>query len=221
MSISNAEEQLFARWRESRADLVPDGVVNEQAYLRSDPKVLFVLKEVNDRHGSLRDLRDFLKRGGKGPTWNPIARWITGIRRLPERTPLQDVEKKIGETFRIQALQSIAAMNLKKSPGGGSTEYPRLEAAATEDADLLAEQFLLYDADLVICCGDSVDKLVDKFRLDEGRAWQSTTSGVRYKEYKEGKFIISSAHPQVRRRKDLLFYGLVDTIAELRHKGGG
>ncbi len=222
MSISNAEAQLFARWLERRPDLVRDGVVDEQAYLQSDPKLLFVLKEVNDPDGGgVRDLREFMRTGARWQTWNPIARWITAIRRLPARTCWHDVAG-IDKARRIQALQSIAAMNLKKSPGGASTQYESLAAAARADSDLLAEQFLLYDADVVICCGGSVAMLVDEaFRLDGGRAWKSTTRGVRYKEYKEGKSIISYTHPQVRSWQNLLLYGIVDAIAELRHKDGG
>ncbi len=216
MSISKAEDQLFTKWLARRSDLVRDGATDEQAYLRSDPKVLVVLKEVNSPNGGGWDLRDFMRKGGRGQTWNPIARWITGIRSLPKRTTWQDVVS-IDKTRRIQALQSITAINLKKSPGGASTEYETLAAAARADADLLAEQFRLYDADLVICCGATVAMLVDDaFRLDGGRAWKSTTRGVRYKEYKEEKFIIAYAHPQVRSWQNLLFYGLDDAITELQ-----
>jgi hypothetical protein len=146
---------------------------------------------------------------------------VTGIRRLPEGTAWQDVAS-IDKSRRIQTLQSIAALNLKKSPGGPSTEYQSLATAAREDADLLAKQFLLYDADFVVCCGKSVADLVDEaFRLDSGRLWKNTIRGVRYKEYKDGKFIISYAHPQVRSWQNSLFYGLVDAVAELRIKGRG
>jgi hypothetical protein len=216
MSISDAEKKLFARWKARRSDFVSDGVVDEQVYLRTDPKVLFVLKEVNSPRGGGWDLREFIREGGRGQTWSPIARWMIGIRRLPELTCWQEVAS-IDKGKRIQALQTIAAMNLKKSPGSASTHYPSLVAAVRADADLLSEQFGLYDADVVICCGSSVAELVDEaFKLDGSCAWKSTTRGVPYKEYKKGKFIISYAHPQVRSWQNLLLYGLLDAIAEIR-----
>lgn len=42
--------------------------------------------------------------------------------------------------------------------------------------------------------------------------------GVWFKQYKVGKFIISYKHPQVRSWANLLFYGIVDAIAEFSIK---
>lgn len=49
---------------------------------------------------------------------------------------------------RAEALASIAAMNLKKSPGGHTTVVSSFWQAVTEDAPFLRKQFSLYSADL-------------------------------------------------------------------------
>ena len=46
--IASIEEACFAKWRERRPHLVPDGAVDDSTYEKSDPKLLFVLKEVNN-----------------------------------------------------------------------------------------------------------------------------------------------------------------------------
>ena len=58
MGIRERENELFARWADRRPGLVMDGVVDETAYLASSPKILFLLKEVNDQNGGGWDLRE-------------------------------------------------------------------------------------------------------------------------------------------------------------------
>jgi hypothetical protein len=217
MTITEDEDELFARWQERRKDSVRDGVVSADAYQQQHPKLLFVLKEVNSRKKDLPDLCEFIRKGAKGRTWNAITRWTIGIRGLPSQSDWSDVQT-IDRVTRIATLKSIAVMNFKKSPGGASTKQKELAAAVAADADLLAKQFRLYDADVVICCGRSVADLADvAFELDPDRPWKNGVGEVRYKEYQDRKFIISFLHPQQRRvPQEALFSKLLSTVAELR-----
>ncbi len=80
-------------------------------------KLLFVLKEVNSDVGGW-DLREYLgERNERPQTWNNITRWVMGIRSLKEDLHWEKLEK-IDTKLRIKTLKSIAAINLKKSPGG-------------------------------------------------------------------------------------------------------
>src|SRR5205823_13340390 len=126
------------------------------SYLGSSPRLLFILKEVNG--GGDWDLREFVKNGGRAQTWDNISRWVEGIRSLPHETRWSGVER-MDESRRRSLLNSVAAMNIKKSPGGGSAELVAPMKAASEDVDLISEQFKIYDADLVICCGSPVRAL--------------------------------------------------------------
>ena len=116
MSIFEREQELFERWVNDssfvRDGFVWDGVACEETYIKSTPKLLFVLKEVNDPEGGDWDLREFMRNGATGMTWNNITRWVEGIRNLPNDMPWEMLEY-IDEERRQKALRTIAAVNLR------------------------------------------------------------------------------------------------------------
>ena len=212
MKIGEAEEALFAEWRsswpESRQEqFVRDGIVDEEAYLASSPRVLFVLKEVNDPGGGGWDLREFLRNRGSDYrfTWLNISRWVEGIRRLPQDIPWQELEE-IDPERRQRALHSIAAVNLKKFPGGGSTDWTALWTAVNADGAFLKRQLTLYGADIVICCGtgDYVGKLFDLHG-------ECTPRGIWCAEFGQG-VLVSYLRPEARTWDCLKHYGLMDAL---------
>lgn len=154
MEITQREEALFAEWRENRPGFVADGVAHEEGYLASSPKLLFILKEVNDPDGGDWDLRELMRDGGRPQTWNNIARWTEGIRNISADLPWSDLEK-IDEARRKHSLCSIAAINLKKSPGGHTADSSIVATVAAEDKEFLNRQFALYAPDIVVCCGST------------------------------------------------------------------
>jgi hypothetical protein len=214
MNIRTAEDQLFAEWRMRRSGLVADGVVDESSYLQSTPKLLFVLKEVNDTGGGGWDLREFLRNdGGRVPTWDAITRWVVGIRRLPEDIPWCELDK-ITEVQRCATLKSIAAINLKKSPGGHTADDAAIAKVSGEDAAFLKKQCALYRADIIVCCGtgDQFHRVVSICELPE---WRRTRRGVWFYEYESSKYVVSYAHPEARCASNFLYYGLIDAIREI------
>jgi hypothetical protein len=217
MSIREQEGALFERWRIRRPDLVRDGVVDEASFFDSSPRILFVLKEPNDPGGGGWDLCEFVRDGGRSQTWDNISRWVAGIRRLPAETPWSEITR-ISNDDRKRLLRSIAIMNVKKSPGGGSAERDSLMTAARADRDLLLEQFNLYKAELVLCCGAPVGDLMEELIITGTPGeWKPTSRGIWAKNFDRNRLIIDYAHPQVRTWGNLLFYGLVDAVRELRH----
>lgn len=50
-----------------------NGVAHDQSHLASGPKVLFVLKEVNDLRAEGWDPGEFFQTGGRPSAWNNIA----------------------------------------------------------------------------------------------------------------------------------------------------
>ena len=212
MKIGEAEEVLFAEWRLSwpdskREQFVTDGVVDKDAYMASSPRLLFVLKEVNDPGGGGWDLREFLRNRGCDytSTWANISRWIEGIRRLPQDIPWQELEE-IDPKRRQRAFHSIAAVNLKKSPGGGSTDWKELWAAVNVDGPFLKRQLALYGADVVICCGtgECVQNLF-------GLHGEFTQRGVWCAGFGKG-VLVSYLHPEARTWDCLKHYGLMDAL---------
>ena len=216
-SIADAEEALFAEWRLTRPDLVSDGIVDEASWLASRPKVLFLLKEVNSDGEGNWDLREKIIRTGiRSETWDNVTRWVIGIRR-PEADLRWDELKTIDRELRVQTLRAIAAMNLKKSPGSHTTVPGELVRAAVRDKEFIKRQFLLYEADIVICCGkavaDAINPIVD---CNPENRWIETSRGVPYREYMPSKFLVEYPHPEARVADYLLLYGLLDALSEIR-----
>ncbi len=215
MRINEKEDLLFAEWREKRPDLVADGIADEQAYSSISPKLLFVLKEVNDPGGGSWDLREFIHAGGRPQTWNNITRWTEGIRQFSNDIPWSDLES-VDELRRKQALRSIAAINLKKTPGGHTTNLDGLAATATEDREFLNRQMELYDPDIIICCGSMTSDIFHSLiHFTEEPSWKMTRRGIWFHEFKPGKYVISYAHPEARVADYLLYYGLIDAVREI------
>ncbi len=213
MHINALEDQLFTEWKQNRPGFVADGVVDSATYLISYPKLLFILKEVNDPDGGDWDLREYMRDGARSQTWDTITRWVEGIRRLPEDIPWKEIDTIDGPRRRA-ALKSIAAINLKKSPGGSTADAGSIYRTGNEDRAFLNRQFQLYDADIVICSGtnDPFHWLIDFSMRPE---WEATMRGIAYHEFKPGKFIIAFSHPEARVPKCLLYYGLIDAIREI------
>ena len=104
MDISQTEDKLFQEWREKRKKrkkrkrFVCDGAVDAKEFMKSPFSILFLLKEVNDpeKNGEDWDLREFIRNGARGPTWNTVARWVIegGHGKWVERTvraPVKEV----------------------------------------------------------------------------------------------------------------------------------
>lgn len=213
MSIRYQEEKLFSAWSSGRSDFVTDGVVDEHLYLESDMKLLFVLKEVNDLGGGGWDLREFVRAGGRAQTWNNITRWVEGIRNLPHDLTWESLEF-IGEARRKAVLPSIAAINLKKYPGGHTTDIAQLAEDSDKDRDFINRQIALYDPDFLICCGTS-DLFHSLVEFPQPPTWKRTARGVWYHEPLEKKYVVAYSHPEARCASNLLYYSLVDAIREI------
>lgn len=216
MTLRESEEQLFAEWRGKRSVFYPDGVVNEEAWMRSTPKILLLMKEVNDPNGRGWDLRTFLSTTDRQDTWDSVTRWIRAIRALPTELPWRDV-RSVEPEHRREHLGSLAVMNLKKTPGRHTADVKTFRKIVAEDQSFLRRQFSLYDADLVICCGSEVTRaFFDWIGPEHAKRWKRTRRGIEFLEYTPGKHVIDYAHPEARVAPFLLHYPLVDAVREIR-----
>jgi hypothetical protein len=227
-NIISTEKLLFNEWSKKRGKLSPDGVIDEQSYLESKPKLLFLLKEVNSDSGF--DLKQFVKDGGRSQTWDNIARWIYGIRSLDKEFEWKDLEEINTNKQRQGLFKSICVMNLKKSPGGHTTHNNELWRIASEDKEFLNRQFKIYfenpltRPELIIACGSATSNTFNELiNVPDASDWKMTSRGIWYYEYDNRKdFFIQYAHPEARVQDNLLYYGLIDAVKELttRKKSG-
>lgn len=211
--IRESEDVLFQEWRSARAGFVADGAADQAVYAASGKRLLFMLKEVNDPDGGSWDLREYMREGARSQTWNNITRWIEGIRNLSTEMPWHTLEL-VDHDRRMKALRSVAAVNIKKSPGGHTSDPSKLAIIANQDRAFLNRQVAIYDADLVICCGvsDTFHWLVD---FSSPPKWKRTSRGIAFHEYKPQKYVVAYAHPEARVAACILYYGLIDAIREI------
>lgn len=226
MTISEEEDRIFASWTARRPNLklIRDGVVNEDAYSSSNPRVLFLLKEPNTTETDW-SLIDFIRRGAQSSTWDNLSRWVIGIRHLEKDIPWKEISS-ISLDQRVDALKSAAVMNLKKSPGRRVANEQELSNFASEENEFLIEQFSLYNnhesTHVSVCCGSIIAQLFYSILVaDKSLSWKTAFNGVSYLEYQPRKFAIAYAHPEARVADNILYYPLIDAVKEILLKKGG
>ena len=213
--IASLEAACFAKWRERRPSVVPDGAVHPATYEATDLKLLFVLKEVNNIDDPEWDLRTYLcEYGGRGQTWNNVARWVAALTPGGAARPWDQI-RSIDDNVRRHRLRGVATMNVKKTTGKGSSNWNELEQFARKDADLLEMQFEIYKPDCAVFCGVPLD-WTPQFK---GVRTLRTQRGIEFREYKEKKYGIAFWHPQARYPAHFLYYSLADAAAEIRERG--
>ena len=128
-----------------------DGIIDSNGFHKAKPKILFIMKDVNDFEGG--DLPEWLKEGPRY-MWHTIARWSAGV--LNEFPPYEKIsDKEILE----ESLKKIAAINLKKASGKATVAPEVVNAYAHQDRELLLEQIDSIAPDLIISCG-VMDQLI-------------------------------------------------------------
>lgn len=214
--LGEREDALFDRWRgglgRDSGRFVPDGAVCAETFESTDTRIVFLLKEVNDPDGGNWDLREFLRDGGRGATWNNVTRWTKGLLALPQLLPWGDLEH-IDKEARIGTLRNIAAVNLKKVPGGGGADVDVLRDFARRNREYLRRQLELYRPSLIVGCGGDVTSVLFGEILPEPD-WRRSVRGVRYARI-EGATYLDYYHPNARISGNLLNYGLIDSVQEV------
>lgn len=134
MTIKEKEEILFDKLKTENLAIVTDGIVDENQYLSSKYKILYVMKEVNGE--GLLNLKEFLYDGGRSQTWDNVARWTQGIINLDREYSWKELSKN-NEERRKTYLKKIGSINLKKTSGGYTSNIKEISKAAWENREIL------------------------------------------------------------------------------------
>lgn len=183
MNINEYEvkiKALFYRWKEAqltesdehyaeyrfgnvgKASFLPDGIIDYEAYSKSNIKVLFIAKEANwggnDTNTEINDKDDvfWLQTVVKGPT--KPTNFSNGIAML-NNAFITNNYNFVDENHK--SLENIAFINLNKRGGYSSCSYNTLSGYTKTYADYIAEEIDLINPDIIICCGDAVLYLVN------------------------------------------------------------
>jgi len=216
-------QELYDRYASQNPNehFVPCGVVNEEAYRVSSPKLVCVLKEPNDpdQHRGWRIdtfLEKQVKKGSSGKPmyrmWKVVGIWSYAIHNsFPRYGDINTVQ------ISAQGLNCIGMTNLKKSGGGGSSNYHVIREYATKTIDLWRSELKIMCPDIILCCGT--------FRIATdllGIERRQTTAGLGYSIWKRdsgNSLLLQFYHPASRFRKDMLYAFLKEALVDLHENG--
>lgn len=211
MSIQKEEALLFEALRQQVPAAVCDGVIDEKSFLSARYRIVYVLKEVNG--GENWDLRDFVYRGGRAQTWDNVARWTQAILSWETDFSWEEMQQN-REERRKRELKKIAAVNLKKTSGGYTSDGREIYEAARLNSELLKKQLNIYHADFIILCGTESAFMASCYQ-DRKITWKMTKRGIWY-FIDNGTVVISFSHPEARVKDNYLFYALLDAVREIK-----
>ncbi len=223
-SIVNREENLFLKWQNARKypAFTLDGVFDEETYNKQEVKILYILKEANWKECNfVLNLKEWLlseKSSTYWKTWNNIARWTQALQIGG------DYISAISKKDKTYWLRKIAFLELKKVPGGASSSDDEIAEYAKNDSEFLKCQIMIYNPDIIICCGRGNGKNADllyEYVFDdvEKSKWSQKPAANKYNYFFaiiNGKEIpvVSFVHPQMRggHKKYLEYYNGMKAI---------
>lgn len=212
------EEEFFNRWEseiasDDKAIFIKDGMVNPERYEAAKVKITFILKEVNSPTSEKWELSKYVRNGGRASTWNNIARWTAAI---IENKMFSEVNNMTAEC-RKEYLAQISVVNLKKTPGLATSKPKEIKTHAEVNREYLIKQLDIYEPDVVICCGTG-QIFVETVLGIKNPEWikPNGPNGISYlRDTQRNRWIISTYHPQARKRKEFLYNILVPYVKDL------
>jgi len=187
---------LFQKWEEQvpkyQGHFVKDGIINEENFQDSNPKILFITKEPNNPNQDVGEFREWWKEELKYTFSRRIAEWSYGI---INHFPIFDQILSDNEA-KINALQQIAFMNVKKIGGGGSSEYERISKHIKMNYDFIHDEIRIIDPDIIIL-GISWKEIRTELFPDLKDKWIKSGYDIAIARFKKAK-VIDFYHPSSR-----------------------
>jgi hypothetical protein len=197
--------ELFQRWRQSNEkytdNFSEDGIVEEGTWLKTSPKVLFLLKETYDYRDNLIEL--ITKYNYWKKPWTNVGCWAYGlIESEQDHFPPFKVASESEKSF--SAFKSSAIMNLKKSTGGNRADVEKIIETVQNDKNFIKEELDIIQPGIVVCGAtfEIAKKIISELNSkpidDDGKC------------YKIGETLwIDYCHPSAYYRHDMMYYTLI------------
>lgn len=159
-----------------------DGIVDEDTYKISKIKTVFLLKEVNDpdMNKDWTEFMYFVKQQAEVDsmykTWPNVCLWIEALNN-PDADYLDCVDQY--GNFATKKLQKnileVAIVNIKKTAGGGSSNYEEIFEAATKYGHIIEKEIEELILPQLVICGGTFDyaKMIFKVCGDEIKTFPS------------------------------------------------
>lgn len=172
MTKNEELDRLFKEWEKAVPDykgkFVSDGIISEALYDTASKKILFIAKEPNDpKPIETWDFRILWRDQFKYPFTYRIAEWAYG---LLNDFPAYD-ELWIDRSKLIQALHSIAFMNVKRIGGGAKSKEKEIYTHTQMNKSFLLREIEIIQPEIIILClswwQETIDLLFDKVSWEE------------------------------------------------------
>lgn len=130
-----------------------------------------------------------------------LNRWVFGILKenqgcYPQFEEIKDKYNMLGHFYENAPLVRI---NCKYELGGSSVKDNILEEEMMRNKELLVEQFKLYKANIILCCGNQILNFVKQYCFKGLNVIDDTNNRVYYSA-EDNVIVINSYHPSVRGR---------------------
>lgn len=151
---------------------LPDGIINEESFAKSSPRVLFIAKEAY-WYGEHDDDKAAAKNAETVMFWHrrvaygEVPETIFSKRlSMLANAIFNDDFKTINKDH--AALRSVAVINLNKRGGFVGCVWKTLEEYVKRYAEFISQEIELISPELIVCCGDGVRWLLENYiRLDK------------------------------------------------------
>ena len=228
-SIEKELESLFTEWhsrmkaKDSTSHFTKDGIVynsvpiekNEDAWLSSRNRILFLLKDQN-QGGSEKwdeDIREWLidtekdkdshyktkeaNRNIESPFLRNLAFLLWGLSKADHDNPwwYDEVTMHIDEVKEFFNTQPFAIVECKKQPGGGKLEDEELKQHLLNYGDLLQRENEILSPNMIVCTSQYIyDFVIKMYPHDELVSIGKEHNSVRF-HTPTGTLIFCSYHP--------------------------
>jgi len=208
--------QLFQDWEEAipeyKGHFVKDGIVNEDLYDNTIPKILFITKEPNNPEQEENDFRVWWEDEIRYTFSHRIAEWSYGI--IKNFPPYDQI--KGSDDNKLEALHRVAFMNVKKSGGGGTAKHSELIKHIKMNQEFIHKEIGIIEPDIIIL-GLSTREIRGEVFPELKEKWMRSGYDIainRY-EYSTGGYakMIDFYHPSARNGASAS-YSLLQNVIE-------
>lgn len=215
MNVTNSLNDLMKIWKNKKPSsdgkinhsknvFIPDGIVSEEHWNKSDIKILFVLKEAYSKDKKWNNLLGYINDGAENhKMWKRISEWCYGIfNTTTDKIPPYDEACN-----HMDILKSIAVLNIKKSAGKESSNGDEIREYALFDREEIKEEIRLINPDIIVCGGtfSVFDEIYDGLYTEKNKLWYYYSE----KLCDNNVLIIDYYHPSNHYPKLLNYYGIV------------
>lgn len=184
-------EQIDLELKTNQSSLITDGITDIGQYIKTTPKILWILKEPNDKDHASCDLKAFHRNIFSYPKWRRTYSLIIKVS-YGIINSINEYDEIPEESTITSVLRHIAHINVKKIGASSRTDPYSLNKYYNENKTPLLDQIKCIDPNIIINCSRVYSLFKDI----------TDTNHSRYNSFNysksQGKIVINAYHPNCR-----------------------